>query len=285
MPNFSLATTDDGSLSLHETSLNELYHNSAGAFTEAITNYVEPAMQFLKLSRAFGSSLRVLDSCFGLGYNSLALANVLAAAPQFELAVDGIELDPDVLAVVPQVLDQACFAALERQTLEQLNFKISVCDLRRLLLERKPSSYLYDLIFHDPFSPKKVPELWSVDLFQRYYLAMAEDSALLTYACAPAVRGALISLGFKVLRTTGLGRKNGGTIAIKTSNQDLVQELLKVDNTCIFEIVGEELRRLGKSSQVPYRDLNLTDNSSTILARREAEQAQFRLCYLNNPGP
>lgn len=296
MPNFSLATTEDGSLSLHETNLDELYHNRAGAFTEAITNYVEPAMQFLKLARAVGTvrpSLRVLDSCFGLGYNSLALANSLASSNTdtsadlscgFNLQVEGIELDPDVLAVVPQVLDQDCFAALERQTLEQLNFKISVCDLRQFLLERE-SSCLYDLIFHDPFSPKKVPELWSVDLFQHYYLAMTEDSALLTYACAPAVRGALISLGFKVFRTTGLGRKNGGTIAIKTSTQDLVQELLKVDNTCIFEIAGEELRRLGKSSQVPFRDPYLTDCRATILARREAEQAEFRLSYLNNPGP
>jgi tRNA U34 5-methylaminomethyl-2-thiouridine-forming methyltransferase MnmC len=283
MPNFSLATTEDGSLSLHETSLDELYHNRAGAFTEAITNYVEPAMQFLKLARPGGSILRVLDSCFGLGYNSLALANRLASAAQFNLEVEGIELDPDVLAVVPQVLAQPCFAALEKQALEQLNFKISVCDLRQFLVEREPSC-LYDLIFHDPFSPKKVPELWSVDLFQHYYQAMAEDSAILTYACAPAVRGALISLGFKVLRTTGLGRKNGGTIAIKTNNQDLVKELLKLDSTCIFEIVGEELRRLGKSSQVPFRDPDLTDNSSTILARREAEQAQFRLGYLNNPG-
>lgn len=276
MPNFSLATTEDGSLSLHETNLDELYHNRAGAFTEAITNYVEPAMQFLKLARPGGSILRVLDSCFGLGYNSLALANCLASAAQFKLEVEGIELDPDVLAVVPQVLAQPCFAALKKQALEQLNFKISVCDLRQFLVERKSSSIPYDLIFHDPFSPKKVPELWSVDLFQHYYQAMAEDSAMLTYACAPAVRGALISLGFKVFRTTGLGRKNGGTIAIKTSNKELIQDLLQIEKTCIFAIEGEELRRLGKSSQVPFRDPDLNDDSRTILARREAEQGEFR---------
>ncbi|MDP3508825.1 MAG: MnmC family methyltransferase [Candidatus Melainabacteria bacterium] len=280
MSNFSIATTEDGSLSLHENNLNELYHNRAGAFTEAVTNYVEPAMQFLQLARA-GGSLQVLDSCFGLGYNSLALANYLATSSgerscSFKLAVEGIELDQDVLAVVPQVLAQSCFAALEGKTLEQLNFKVRVCDLRQFLLERKPSSSLYDLIFHDPFSPKKVPELWSVDLFQHYHRAMAEDSALLTYACAPAVRGALLSLGFKVFRTTGLGRKNGGTIAIKTSNPELVQALLKVDSSCIFEIVGEELRRLGKSSQVPFRDANLNDDRRTILIRREAEQQEFR---------
>jgi tRNA U34 5-methylaminomethyl-2-thiouridine-forming methyltransferase MnmC len=277
MPNFSLATTEDGSLSLHENSLDELYHNRAGAFTEALTNYVEPAMQFLKLARAAGSTLTVLDSCFGLGYNSLALANFLASAPQFKLVVDGVELDPEVLAVVPEVLAQPCFVALQNQTLEQLNFKISVCDLRQFLRTRETSSpELYDVIYHDPFSPKKVPELWSVDLFRHYYQSMAEDSILLTYACAPAVRGALISLGFKVFRTTGLGRKNGGTIAIKSSNKELIQDLLQTEKSCIFAIEGEELRRLGKSSQVPFRDPNLKDDTATILARRQAEQQEFR---------
>ncbi|MBP9092386.1 hypothetical protein KBI23_15270 [bacterium] len=277
MPNFSLATTEDGSLSLHETNLDELYHNRAGAFTEAVTNYVEPAMQFLKLAKVAGSSLRLLDSCFGLGYNSLALANYLATSKQFALQVDAVELDPDVLALVPDVLAQPCFAALKSKTLEELRFKVSVSDLRQFLLARASStSKVYDVIYHDPFSPKKVPELWSVDLFRHYYLAMAEDSALLTYASAPAVRGALISLGFKVFRTTGLGRKSGGTIAIKTSNKELIQELFQADNSCIFEIAGEELLRLGKSSRVPFRDANLNDDSATILARREAEQQEFR---------
>ncbi|MFA6557197.1 MAG: MnmC family methyltransferase, partial [Candidatus Obscuribacterales bacterium] len=201
MPNFTLATTDDGSLSLHETSLNELYHNKAGAFTEAVTNYVQPAMQFLAIARDKNTSLNVLDSCFGLGYNSLALANEFASSSLFKLQVDAVELDDEVIAMVPQVLAQPCFAALQKQSLEQLNFHISVCDLRSFLLTRDKGSKLYDVVFHDPFSPKKVPALWSVDLFGRYFDAMADNSVLLTYACAPAVRGALISLGFKVFRT------------------------------------------------------------------------------------
>ena len=278
MANFSLATTEDGSLSLHENSLDELYHNRAGAFSEAVINYVEPAMQFLTMARAELSQLRVLDSCFGLGYNSLALASRLISSKQFSLEVEAIEIDQDVLDVVPQVIAQSCFAPLEKRSLAALNFKVSVCDLRQFLLERAATqSKFYDVIFHDPFSPKKVPELWSVDLFSHYFNCMAEDSVLLTYACAPAVRAALISLGFKVFRTTGLGRKNGGTIAIKSNNVELVAALLQAEATCIFAIEGEELRRLGKSSQVPYRDSNLTDNSETILARREEEQAAFRL--------
>ena len=151
MANFSLATTDDGSLSLHENNLDELYHNRAGAYTEAVTNYVEPALQFLKLARPDGS-LQVLDSCFGLGYNSLALANYLAISKQFSLQVDAVELDPEVLAVVPEVLAQPCFAALKNQTLADLNFRVNVCDLRQFLLERASSqSTNYDLIYNDPF--------------------------------------------------------------------------------------------------------------------------------------
>ncbi|MFA6559404.1 MAG: hypothetical protein WCT03_23470, partial [Candidatus Obscuribacterales bacterium] len=59
------------------------------------------------------------------------------------------------------------------------------------------------------------------------------------------------------------------------SSDSLAQDLLEA-GTCIFAIEGEELRRLGKSSQVPFRDPNLRDDSATIIARREAEQQEFR---------
>lgn len=58
----------------------------------------------------------------------------------------------------------------------------------------------------------------------------------------------------------------------------LAQDLLEA-GTCIFAIEGEELRRLGKSSQVPFRDPNLCEDSATIIARREAEQQEFRLLH------
>lgn len=56
--------TEDNSLTCFHSETGELYHNRAGAFTEALKNYVEPALAMsdaLKRER-----LDVLDACFGL---------------------------------------------------------------------------------------------------------------------------------------------------------------------------------------------------------------------------
>ena len=82
--------TADGSFSLHSNSFAESFHSSDGALEEANNKFVLPA----QLDRfSSGSSIRVLDVCFGLGYNTAAL---IAALPQLDApAVDcwGLEID------------------------------------------------------------------------------------------------------------------------------------------------------------------------------------------------
>ena len=82
--------TGDGSFSLHSDSFAESFHSASGALEEANSKFVLPA----QLDRfTSGSSIRVLDVCFGLGYNTAAL---IAALPQVGApALDcwGLELD------------------------------------------------------------------------------------------------------------------------------------------------------------------------------------------------
>ena len=58
--------TDDGSLSLHSAHFGEAFHSSSGALAEAIAKFVRPA-ELDRFSQA--DELKVLDVCFGLGYN------------------------------------------------------------------------------------------------------------------------------------------------------------------------------------------------------------------------
>jgi len=293
---FSLATTSDGSFSLYESKLDELYHNRAGAYTEAMVTYVKPALQFLQGAKP-GAEIKVLDSCFGLGYNSLALANASINNninksnsnfnSNFNFDIDAIEIDHSVLELVPKVIEQACLSDLHQAlTAKQIDlklfvggkialtgvkFQVLICDLRHFLKEQTATEPLYDLIFHDPFSPKKVPELWSIDLLQHYYRLMGDESSLLTYSSAPAVRGALLDLGFKVFRTTALGGKSGGTMAVKSKLPDFVMPA----GEFVMALSAEEQKRLATSSRVPYRDEELCQQKDNILRRREAEQKDF----------
>ncbi len=296
MSDFTLATTSDGSFSLHESKLDELYHNRAGAFTEAMVTYVQPASQYFKERLAAGGSLKALDSCFGLGYNSLALANYNQADQKINakvsLNIDAIEIDSSVLELVPEVVKQPCLseisALLESKAVDLANFnggtielpgmrfQIYVCDLRLFLQNAQGENAGYDIVFHDPFSPKKVPELWTIELFQHYHRLMADDGIMLTYSSASAVRGALLELGFKVFRTTALGGKVGGTMAVKST----LNTVTIGSGDCILPLSKDELKRLASSSRVPYRDENMDASKEQILLRREVEQKAF----LNNAG-
>ncbi|MFM1793436.1 MAG: tRNA (5-methylaminomethyl-2-thiouridine)(34)-methyltransferase MnmD [Bacteroidota bacterium] len=60
-----------------------------------------------------------------------------------------------------------------------------------------------DVVFWDAFAPKKQPELWSVDLFERVFQRMAIGGVLVTYTANSQVRRNLASAGFRVERVAG----------------------------------------------------------------------------------
>lgn len=276
-----LTLTEDGSLSLREPELGELYHNKAGAYKEALVNYVQPALALFKQPR-----LTVLDSCFGLGYNSLVLAQELAKEKRCAQVL-AVELDQNVLDLLPLILHQSIFSQADsgdraenwnayqvstnerRLTFCSSEYEIRTTDLRDFL-RSFVAPETFDLVFHDAFSPRKVPELWTIDLFGKYKELLKTNGAILTYSSSAAVRGALQDLGFTVLRSAALGGKSGGTVAVKG---ELAGEAL----TCnLFRpIEAEELQRLQTSSRVAYRDKNLRQNRETIQSNRLLEQKEY----------
>lgn len=271
-----LVTTQDGSLSLREPLLDELYHNRAGAYTEALANYVEPA---LALNSA--QHLEVLDSCFGLGYNSLVLAKRLHAQGR-TARFQCVELYGDVLDLLPQILDQEVFADLAQDaeltstehqrtlTLSTIQCHIYQQDLRQFVQDACGQNSHFDLIFHDPFSPRKVPELWTIDLFAGYKEMLREGGAVFSYTCSPAVRGAFEDLGFRIYRTAPLGGKKGGTAAVKGELSGTASA-----SGLFQDIDCEGQRRLSTSSRVPYRNPDLRFNRQEIQANRISEQLEF----------
>lgn len=276
--------TEDGSLSCLDKETGELFHNRAGAITEALMNYVAPSGA---LEAVQGSgSLTVLDACFGLGYNTWVLIAKLieAGVSNAHVRVVALERDSEVLTHAVHVLEEPRLAAV-KETLTQLadqdeprldfgrtyswrcetiTGELIVCqsDLR----EAVPGLHEpFDVVFHDPFSPARMPELWSVDLFRHYHrLLQSHSGRLLTYSSAGAVRGGLREAGFHVWRTAAVGGKSGGTLA-------------SINTRCppyadVSSLNDDEERRLRSRSGIPYRDPSLSDSREAMLARRQAEQ-------------
>jgi len=97
MVDFYPVITDDGTLSLFNTKINDIYHSKIGACTEAFYKFTLPS-GVLEYARN-NDNIRILDVCYGLGYNSrVTISEILKVNPSCKINVTGIEIDPDVLA-------------------------------------------------------------------------------------------------------------------------------------------------------------------------------------------
>ena len=98
--------TADGSITFLSSEFGEHFHSLKGAWDEALIKFVGPT-QLAPLA-AERDSIRILDICYGLGYNSAAALMVIwSIAPQCRVQWLGLELDPSVaIAALPEVIAQ-----------------------------------------------------------------------------------------------------------------------------------------------------------------------------------
>ena len=70
---FKAKYTDDGSIGLYSDAFSDIYHSTFGALSEAYEKFIFPADFYSFLSQH--DEIRILDLCFGIGYNSKAFLN------------------------------------------------------------------------------------------------------------------------------------------------------------------------------------------------------------------
>jgi len=215
--NLEKIITRDKSVTFHNKQFNESYHCLAGAASEARIKFVEPC-RIKELARS--GSLVILDICFGLGYNSAAaIDTALEANPNCKINIIGLENDEKLFEIIKmlktpfksykliQKIDKFNLLVIKNN----IKIKILLGDARAAIKKIKDS---FDAVFLDPFSPKKCPELWTLDFLGDIRAVMNPNSILATYSCAAHVRKKLKQLGFQVEDGPVFGRKSAATIAI-----------------------------------------------------------------------
>ena len=276
----SALQTADGSLSLHSGRFDEAFHSSVGALAEAEAKFVRPA-QLERFCRA--GSLRVLDVCVGLGYNSAALLNALPKQNAPTLQWWGLELDPRPLSLA---LTHDSFRALWSHEvlmrLEQLDGNSSWTDRHsegtilwgdaRSTVQDLPEHWQADLILMDAFSPGRCPELWSEEFLGALAHRLASGGRLLTYSRSAAIRGSLRRAGLELRSLQPApGQRlewSSGTLAAKPGGPEPLAKTGPGWNPlCTME---EE--HLYTRAAVPYRDPDGHDDAQQIRIRREQEQ-------------
>ena len=272
--------TADGSLSLHSDQFDEAFHSSAGALEEAEAKFVQPS-ELARFSQASG--LKLLDVCFGLGYNSAALMRALPEINPPELLWWGLELDRRPLK---WALDHQPFRELwpsaVLQRLEQLHHSSSWCDSggqgrmlwgdARQNLKALPDLCQVDLILLDAFSPSRCPQLWSEEFLGALAERLAPGGRLLTYCRAAAVRGSLRRAGLTLRSLRPAAREriewSSGTLAVKPK----ASAPLASEGPGWTALSAMEEEHLCTRASVPYRDPQGDDKAEIIQQRRELEQ-------------
>lgn len=266
--------TEDGSITFWNAQFKEHYHTLAGARSEAEQKYCIPGRLQQRLAQG---PVRILDICFGLGYNSLSSCEqALGIGGQVEII--GLEMDKRTVEAAARQLQESGTAFDWNACLEQLFqtgcWQEEGCSIRLLWGDARHTlsqvSGLFDLIWLDAFSTQRNSELWTVDFFSRLRPLLKPDGALLTYCAAIPVRSGLLAAGFQVGETAAFGRQRGGTIAAATV-QGIGQPLPERDQYLMETVRG-----------TPYRDPLGTRTNKEILRAREQEIVRCK-AHSNQP--
>ncbi|AFZ22561.1 hypothetical protein Cylst_0185 [Cylindrospermum stagnale PCC 7417] len=282
LDNFVPQPTYDGSFTFFSEEFDEAFHSHYGARQESYLKFALPT----KLTTAADNGVvRLLDICYGLGYNTAAALQVIwEANPNCYVEVIGLELNP---AVPKAAINQHIFHDWDyeyQEILTQLAFKhqvqtdrlkakLLIGDARESIQPVHQSGFQADAIFLDPFSPPKCPQLWTVEFIRQVALCLHQDGLLATYSCAATVRAALLAAGLVISSTTPIGRRTPGTIAAHSKDGEVGgwgDE--EKDITPIPPLSQAEQEHLQTRAAIPYRDPELRDSAEVIIMRRQQEQ-------------
>ncbi|MFZ4665529.1 MAG: tRNA (5-methylaminomethyl-2-thiouridine)(34)-methyltransferase MnmD [Prochlorotrichaceae cyanobacterium] len=278
--------TADGSYTFFSDEFGETFHSRQGAKTEALEKFVWTTDL---LDRAQQSKILILDICYGLGYNTAAaLESIWQVNPRCQVQIFALEQDLSVplAALAPTILAEWSVAVgsvlkgLAQDQQYDRSGDLFPCqailypgDARKTIQPLAERSLQADAIFLDPFSPRRCPQLWTVDFLGRVAQCLSPEGKLATYCRAAAVRSALQNAGLTL-----------GTLPVETPHRSH-----EWANGTIAALAGSaaaktlqplslaEQEHLQTRAGIPYQDPTLQDPAPLILARRSAEQERSPL--------
>jgi len=206
------------------------------------------------------------------------------------LTLIAFEKDPQILDRLPHAIENLAPSTLKEflplfahntyyQTLENsldfatilqgeaeagIEMAVLVGDTRQLI-QTLPDDW-FDVIYHDAFSTKKQPELWTKQLFMHYHRVLKlNQGCVMTYSAAASARQGFIEAGFQLYALPILENKIG-TLACNFLRNDMNE----------LSILEKALAAC--KSGLPYQDnTTLSLSPETIAQNKLTAQEQSML--------
>lgn len=237
MPTHELFINKNGTTSLREIKSGEVMHSSVGPREEATLLYIEQSRLAERLTpennKDNNHALTLFDVGLGAATNALAALQCFKKAHGESKKVRPLKLisfenDPSGLQLALENSDKFPFFENFEKAVSDLlstghwqsddhliDWRLYTGDFR----DHVAKVPCPEVIFFDFYSPKVVPELWTVNMFESLWRlsAKAENLAagttLYTYSSSTRVRVALLLAGFFVGYGKNTGAKSDTTVA------------------------------------------------------------------------
>ena len=244
MHNYKIVNTCDGSKTLYSKKYNQHYHSvKDGAVNESLHKHVVPALTHHKNRE----SLRILDICFGLGYNTFstiyyALQNNLDMKLKFySPELDGRLIKslyhfeyPDEFEPIKNIIEEVSQNLYYED--EKLKIEVFVGNAREYIKTLDD----IDIVYQDAFSSDVNYELWTKEYFGDIYKIVNDDSIITTYSVATPVRLSMYENSFFIYENKNKFTRNG-TLAFKQKQE-------------LPNFVNMELKKLRNPNAKPFVD-------------------------------
>ena len=191
--------TKDNTYTLKSLEYNECYHSSEGALKET---YYKHVCVMEETADDFGDEIRILDICFGLGFNTFV--SILKRPPDKKLKIFSPELDlelikslknfkyPKEFDKIRHIIDSVSKDLYYKD--DSIEIEVANTDAREYIKNLQN----IHIVYQDAFSPKVNQELWTFEYFSDLKKILNPKGVITTYSVATPVRCALYKLGFKL---------------------------------------------------------------------------------------
>ncbi|QOG13272.1 hypothetical protein FWKOB_06240 [Arcobacter sp. FWKO B] len=233
--------TDDGSHTLFSSKYNQTYHSiKDGAIKESLYKHIYPALNHHKDKQ----HLRILDICFGLGYNTFLtiLENLKSDNPK-RIEIFSPELDIDLIRSLETFEYPKEFESIKDIIVqiarnlyyedEYHKIEVSTMDAREYIKTLEN----IDVVYQDAFSSDVNKELWTVEYFSNINKATNEDSVITTYTISTNVRLSMSENKFLIYQIENSETKKSTLAFKKTQNK--------------YKFIDMELKKLRNQTAKP----------------------------------
>ncbi len=217
--------TDDGSLTLFSKLYQENCHSQAGAHLETQLHYIE-GCQVESLYQNL-DSFTLLEVGLGTGLGLDLTLQTLAKYPLKPAKLISTEIDGTLMDFLIENSPFKFFKNLIKKGDHyfgeeyQIKIIILIGDARKTVPDYfHAQSLKVDAIYQDAFSPRRNPDLWTVEWFKDLKKISADHVKMSTYSASSSARKSMIEAGWIIQNGPKFGQKRSSTRASLQGESD-----------------------------------------------------------------